>query len=705
MKQGATQVGVERSEALAAFAAEALDWPEVLQRLLPCAASAIGARALAELVPRSDEGARAALARSREMQALLGEGVAPPLDGQVDPLPSLASAGGFRRSLSGEELVQLARFLRRAEDVGHWLAARRNEAPACGRLWSGGGDLAPLRVHLERALDERGGVQDGASERLARLRAESARASERIEQVLREIARRPEWRAIVTDAGRVQVRGGRRMLAVRARSQSRIEGVVHDRSQTGETLFVEPREVVERANQLFELEADERAEVGKILTELTREVLLAREAIESEVGRFAELELALVSARYARAVDGRPARLPGEEGAHPGLLLRAFRHPLLLEQAREGRSREVVPLDLRLGTDFDLLVLTGPNTGGKTLALKGAGLAALMTRMGFSIPCGEGTTVPLYRAIVADIGDEQEIQQSLSTFSSHLVRIRAALERAGTDTLVLLDELGSGTDPMEGAALGEAILLELLARRTPTIATTHLGGLKTIAFRQARAENAHVEFDLATLAPLYSLVIGAPGESRALAIAKRLGLPAELVETARALLARPEGESDLLVEELRTMRLDTERLRSSAETRLLEAEERLGELAEERASLSSRGERLEGEAQRLLEERLSRARGSAERLRAILPQVSGATRAELERILAGLEEALGFALLTDRRRSFLEGLRKGSVVWLPGLKKRCEVLRVRKEERELELKLGQRTLTLGFDDVTYLEGS
>jgi DNA mismatch repair protein MutS2 len=695
-------------EALAAFAADALDWPEVRRLLAAFTASPIGTRALAELAPRGGEDARAALARAREMQALLAADDTPPLDGQPDPLPALAGAASFRRSFAGAELADLARFLRRAEDLGHWLAARRGPAPACARLWSGRDDLSSLRARLESALDERGNVADAASERLGRLRAEIARGSERVEQVLREVARRPDVRAILADGGRVQLRGGRRMLAVRARSEGRLDGVVHDRSQTGETLFVEPREVVSQANRLFELEADERAEIGRILAELTRETLLRRAALEAEAARWAELELALVSARYARSVSGRPARLPGEEGAHPGLLLRSFRHPLLLAQAGEGRlggGSGVVPLDLRLGTDFDLLVITGPNTGGKTLALKSAGLAALMTRMGLALPCEEGTTVPLYAAILADIGDEQEIQQSLSTFSSHLVRIRAALARAGEDTLVLLDELGSGTDPVEGAALGEAILLELLARRAPTLATTHLGALKSVPFRQARAENGHVEFDLATLAPLYSLVIGAPGESRALAIARRLGLPPALVERARALLERPPGESDRLVEELRVMRLDTERLRASAETRLLEAEARLAELAAERAALSSRGERLEGEAQRLLEERLARARAAAERVRAFLPQVSGAARGELERLLDGLEEALGSALLTDRRRAFLAGLRKGSLVWLPRLKKRCEILRVRKDSREVDLKLGQRTLTLGFDDVTYVEGS
>ncbi len=707
-----SQVQGEPRERWARFASDALDWPAVRECLLRFAPSPIGRRALLEIDPRSDDEARAALARARELQESLGRGEEPPLDGHPDPFPSLRAAVSYRRSLSGEELALLAKFLRRFEDLGQWLAARRAQLPSCERLWTARADLGPLRERLESSLDPRGGLAVHASQRLARLGAEIASLTHSVDQVLKEVARRPQWRSALAEAGRVQVRGGRRMLAVRARHASKLQGVVHDRSQTGETLFVEPHEVVASANHLSELEADARAEEARILLELTREVLAEREALELYGERVGELELALISARFARACDGRPARLAGENGTPPGLVLRAWRHPLLLEeqmhpeeQMHKERPAAVVPIDLRLGADFDLLVVTGPNTGGKTLALKGAGLAALMTRLGFALPCAEGTSVPLYDGILADVGDEQEIQQNLSTFSSHLARIRAALERAGENTLVLLDELGSGTDPSEGAALGEAILEELLERGTPTLATTHLGQLKAIAFRHARAENAHVEFDLGTLAPLYSLVIGAPGESRALAIARRLGLSAELVERARERLAKPSGETDQLMEQMRGIRLESEKLRSEVEARLVEAEERLRELERERTALALRGERLEAEAQRLLEERLARARAAVERVHSILPQVSGSTRAELERALAGLDQALGAALLSDKRRDFLTSLKKGSLVWLPRFKKRCEVVRIHKARGELVVKLGQRSLTVRFDDVTFLEGA
>ena len=347
------------------------------------------------------------------------------------------------------------------------------------------------------------------------------------------------------------------------------------------------------------------------------------------------------------------------------------------------------------------MLITGPNTGGKTLALKSAGLAALLTRMGLGFACASGTQVPLFDGLAADIGDEQEIQQSLSTFSSHLVRIRAALARATPATLVLLDELGGGTDPSEGAALGEALLEELLRCGIPTLASTHLGSLKEFAYRNARAENAHVEFDAESLRPLYSLVIGAPGESRALLIARRLGLSSALVERAEARLGKHAGP--LPQDELRGLRVEAERLRSEAEERLHGLERERGELAAQRDDLAARQALLAGEAQRGIEERTTRARAVLARLAQYLPQLATPVRTELERYLAEFEAALGDATLSERRAVFLAGLKKGELVWLPKFKKRVQITRIHKEKRELEVKLGARELRVSLDDVTIYE--
>src|SRR5262245_11224726 len=686
---------------LARFAAEALDWPAVRDVLRRHVVAPLGQRALDELAPRPAPEARAALERARELHSLLLEdGLEPPLGGASDPRPVLERADEFQRVLDGDELACVQRFLLALEDAQIWTRARRTRLVQCAALFARLPDLAPLRAELEAALDPKGRVRDDASPELARLRAGIAALEAAVERTIQALLRDPGVRAAIAEGhgGRIHRRGGRPVLALRAQHAARVAGIVHDRSQTGETVFVEPEAVVKHANALSELESDRRREEHRVLAELTRAVRARRDALVGASERMGELELAAVSARHARETGGCVPRR--EEGG--ALVLRAFRHPLLLEEQRLGRLGEVVPLDMRLGKEFDLLVITGPNTGGKTLALKGAGLAGLLVRMGLSVPCAEGSAVPLYDGIAADIGDEQEIQQSLSTFSSHLARIRAGLARAGRATLVLLDELGGGTDPSEGAALGAALLEELLARGAPTLASTHIGALKEFAYRHERAENAHVEFDVESLRPLYRLVIGAPGESRALAIARRLGLPGELVDRAEQHLG-PAGDGTLLLDEVQRLRVAAEKLRSEAEGRLVELERARAAQAGAEAELAARRTQLEAEAQRMIEERIARARAVSVRARAFLPQLPPAARAELERWLADLDESLGGAALSDRRATFLAALKKGELVWLPKFKKRVQVTRIYKEKRELDVKLGARELRVSFDDVTFYE--
>jgi len=685
------------------FAATALDWPAVRAVLRRHVSSTLGQRALEELRPRSEEGALAALERTRELLALLlSEGHEPPLAGVSDPRERLARAEEFQRSLDGEELAAVAHFLEVLEDARLWLIVRRTRLVQCAALFARLPDLAGLRAELEAALDAKGRVKDDASPRLAGLRLGIRELEGTIERTLTALQREPALRTAIAEghAGRVHRRGGRPTLAVRAQFVARVPGIVHDRSQTGETVFVEPEAIVRHANALSELEADAGREEQRICAELSRSVMARRDTLRSAAERAGELELAAMSARHARATGGTVPRVSApHEG---GLVLRSFRHPLLCEQLERGALETVVPLDLRLGREFDLLVITGPNTGGKTLALKSAGLAALMVRMGLALPCAEGSEVPLYDGIVADIGDEQEIQQNLSTFSSHLVRIRAGLARATRATLVLLDELGGGTDPAEGAALGEALLEVLLARGCSILASTHIGALKEAAYRHTRAENAHVEFDVETLRPLYVLVIGAPGESRALAIARRLGLPEELVIRAEALVG-PRGAGSLMLDEVRDLRVGAERLRGEAEARVQDLNEERARLAAEVEDQRLRASQLEAEAQRGIEERATGARAVAARARGFLPQLPPAARSELERWLDELDESLGGATLSQRRAAFMAGLKKDTLVWLPKFKKRVQVLRIYKDRRELDVKLGARDLRVSFDDVTFYE--
>ncbi|MEM7311151.1 MAG: hypothetical protein AAF682_31075 [Planctomycetota bacterium] len=696
---------VAQAGTLSGFAAAALDWPAIRALIRRHAPSALGQRAVDELVPRDDEDARRALLRLREMGESLERGAYPPLRGYPDPLPALEDAKAYSRALGGEDVDAVGRLLRVVDETATWLAARAEAAPESAELLRNRADTTALRGEIERSVDEKGEVLDGASQTLKRLREEIKRLQRDIERRVRVLANQPRIRNVLAEgsAGQVHRRGGRPVLAVRAKSRGHVPGIVHDSSQSGETVFVEPEEVVEAGNRLATARSDEKREVGRILTELTRAVLARLDVLRWLGARLAQLELAVAGASWAREVGGRAARLPGEEGAASGLVLRGMRHPLLIDEERAGRIERAVPIDLRLGDDFDMIVMTGPNTGGKTLALKSAGVAVLLTRLGLPLPFDEGSTVPLWDGVVADIGDEQEIQQSLSTFSSHLVRIQAGLERAGERTLVLLDELGGGTDPAEGAALGEAILTALLRRRVPTIASTHLGQLKEFAFLNARVENGSVEFDLETLAPLYRVLVGTPGESHALAIARRLGLPSEVLEQAESRLDRSADESHALLEGLRHARVDTERLRSTAEDRLVEVEARLAEAERERDELAQRKEQLEAEAQRGVEERVSDTRPHLEQARALLSRLPGEHKKALGEIVAGLEASLEGATLSDRRKEFLRSLKKGDVVWLPRYKKRCIVARIKKDKRQVLVRLGRQELTVAFDDVTFYE--
>jgi DNA mismatch repair protein MutS2 len=326
-----------------------------------------------------------------------------------------------------------------------------------------------------------------------------------------------------------------------------------------------------------------------------------------------------------------------------------------------------------------------------------------MARCGLPFPCAEGSTIPLYDGIVADIGDEQEIRQSLSTFSSHLVRLKAGLERAGPDTLFLLDELGAGTDPDEGAALSEAILEVLLERRVPTLASTHIGKLKEFAFRHPRAENACVEFDALTLAPCYRLIVGTPGESGALVIARRLGLPGGLVDRAQNRLVRRDAEVQKLMADVRIARTQAERVRSQAETRLEDVSRATREIEGKRQAIDRRGELLEAEAQKSIEERVRQARQHLARAQALLAQLSPVQRKAVEESLSALEAELSGTALSDRRQAFLDALGKGSYVYLPRYHQRVAVQKVDRANRELTVLLGNMKMKVSFDEVASYE--
>ncbi len=691
-----------RAQRLANYAARPLDFDDVQLVLERYAFTSLGLRAVRELAPLEYKAARTALARAREALALTKAGDAPTLGGVSDPMPWLAHARKAGRAVADDEVIGLRAFLEASKRLGMWLHEREGRAPELATIARDLPDFTDLIERLEATVDDRGRVRDHASPLLWRVRKEESEISASLDKLLRGYIARADIKAVLSDPNPHR-RGGRAVLAVKAKSSGRVRGIVHDRSSSGETVFIEPHEAVLLGNKLSEAQADERREVERILLELTRAILDAQPRIERAAERLAQMELAFLGARWAKEVDARPALITGDPGVAKGLLLRSARHPLLIEQMREGRLTEVIPIDLRLSEDFDVLIITGPNTGGKTLALKTAGLFALMTRAGLPIPAAEGTSVPLYDGIVADIGDEQEIQQSLSTFSSHLKRIKAGLERATEMTLVLLDELGSGTDPDEGAALSEAVLEQFLRRRSPTLVSTHIGKLKEFAFRHPRAENACVEFDARTLSPCYHLIMGSPGESGALVIARRLGLPAALVDRAQERLVRRDEDVRELMDDMRTARMQAERVRTDAESRLEDAERVKREVERQSEALAQKSEVLEAEAQKSIEDRVREAMKHLEGARNVLAQLPAAQRKALEDLLASVEGELTGKALGERRAAFLASLKKGSFVYLPRYKQRVPVHKIDHEKREITVKLGAMSLSVPFDEVTSFE--
>jgi DNA mismatch repair protein MutS2 len=688
---------VERSDE---FDASGLDLPLVRALFERLAVTSLGARAVRELGPRSDDEARAALARCAEMQDLERGGMRPSFAGVTDLRPIYAAVHGGSRPLDKEELAKLFAFVEACPRLAEWVTEHKAQCPTLAALLDGLPSLAGLRTALLQAVDERGELRDDASPRLARLRREVRELEAKVQDVVTRIASKPELRSHLTDF-KVHRRGGRRALAVKAKSSGRVPGLLLDRSHSGETVFVEPRAAVELSSRLVDVEADIRAEEARILVELTRLALEHEPAIVLASRRVGEWELAWICASFCREFGARCPEVASAPNTE--LVLRGARHPLLVDEQRAGRLDEVIAIDVRLGGDFDLLVITGPNTGGKTLALKTVGIAAWCARHGLPACCAEQSRVPLYAGLVVDIGDEQEISQSLSTFASHLKRICAGLERAGPATLFLLDELGGGTDPAEGAALGDALLEWLLERRTPTIATTHLGKLKEFCFRHGRAENASVEFDPQTLRPRYRLLIGTPGESNALVIAARCGLEPAIVARARERLERRDRDAAELMDKMRGAAEHTERLRSAAESKLVEVERVDAGLRAQRDELERRRDLVEAEAQRGLEERVRDAQRTLAQALPLLEQLPSEAARSLRELLTRAEGELSRASLTERRRAFLDALDKGQLVFVPRYRQRCVVKKIDRARREVTLQLGKLAVSVPFDEITWYE--
>jgi len=587
-------------------------------------------RELAEhLVPSTDEAEiRRAQDATEEAQRLLevrpNTGVRGAKD--VSSHVQRAAVGGVLQPI---DLLEVATTLAAGRSIKNLLLRQEIQVPVLARVARDIPDLAELEDAIRRTLDDEGRVLDGASDRLRTIRMELRAAYDRLMKRLHDLIGRASIHEALQEPI-ITMRAGRYVLPVKADFRGRVRGIVHDQSGSGATLFVEPLETVELANRWRQQGIEEEHEIERILLELSGRVGANQYGVLDTVHALARIDLAFAMGKLGLQMEAvRPAlhRLDGKPAADGVVHLLDARHPLL--------RGDVVPITAELGRTFDVLLITGPNTGGKTVALKTVGLLSLMAQAGLQIPAAEGSSLAIFSGVYADIGDEQSIAQNLSTFSSHVTRIVEILKSADSRALVLLDEIGAGTDPQEGSALSQAVLEQLVASRVYTIATSHYSELKSFAYATPRVENASVEFDPETLGPTFRLTIGLPGRSNALAIAQRLGLPEEIISRARERIHPTQQRAEELLADIHEhlARAQEERaqaasLRREAERHDQQLRARLAEVEHERSELLARTEDEAGAI-------LSELRREADALRRELRGL----RAERER-LAEIEQRI-----------------------------------------------------------------
>jgi DNA mismatch repair protein MutS2 len=575
---------------------ELLEFGKVCELLAGYTATSLGKELARGLEPSTDpDRIRHELALVTEMADALGQGLSPPLSGLHDVRLSVRRAA-IGSQLTAEQLLEIADTCACTGNVYRFRHRLGERQERLAELLAAVEDLGPVGKTITGCIDGRGHVLDMASRELAQIRQKLADVDERVKTVINRLLRDPELRKILRYPN-ATVSGDHYVLPVAVNHRHKLQGVVHRTSSTGETVFIEPAGVASLSAERAVFKGEEDREIRRVLRRLSAEVARVAKPLGYAVDVLAKLDLITAKARFSRDYN----MYAPEINAEGRLWLRQARHPLLEHLIRHGSPapwptdtearatapelpEAIVPIDVRLGFGFNLLVITGPNTGGKTVCLKTAGLLCLMTRAGMHAPAGEGSSVPVFEEILADIGDEQSLEQSLSTFSSHVSRIAHIFRTASDKSLVLLDELGAGTDPTEGAALGRAILDGLDRLGCRALVTTHLGDLKTYAFHNERAENGAVEFDTETFRPTYRLLIGQFGQSNALRIARRLKLPPELLRRARRYLRRRQRRAPDMAQ-LQKLREDAEKAREEALAKAHEAEREAEELRQQQERL------------------------------------------------------------------------------------------------------------------------
>ena len=579
-----------------------LEFPKIRERMAALATTELGRARARALQPSSDASlVRRRQAETEEAATVLAYNGSNPMSPFCDvrEFLKLAQIGS---TLSAKSLLQIADAIKASRLVRGALVTDREDTPLLTQLGSTLYTNRRLEEDIFDAILSEDEISDHASPELNDIRRHIRLLNDRIRDRLNSIVRGASTSKYLMDTI-VTMRNGRYVVPVKAECRSNVPGIVHDQSGTGSTLFIEPMAVVEAGNELKQWAVKEKNEIERILAAFSAQIGPDAEIIDDSLSTLAEVDMIFARAALGRAMHAVPPKL-NEEGRVN--LIRA-RHPLI-------DPEKVVPSNLWLGTDFTTLVITGPNTGGKTVTLKTVGLLTLMAQAGMQIPAAFGSELAIFDEVYADIGDEQSIEQSLSTFSSHMTNIVGILENVTENSLVLFDELGAGTDPTEGAALAMSILNQLLEQKVRTMATTHYSELKVFALATPGVENASVEFNVETLRPTYRLSIGVPGKSNAFEISRKLGLPEALIESARERLTRDQVQFEDVIANAEYHRQIAEKERKLAEEAHVETQRLRDEAEKLRSELAANREREMRKAREEARRVLQRAQRESEQL-------------------------------------------------------------------------------------------
>ena len=678
-----------------------LELPQVLQLLSACAGSIGGKEACLRLSPVTDlEEVELLLQQTTAASTLCARNGNPVFGDVTDVSASLerAERGG---ALQPKELLRIAGILRCARTTQGYVS-EDDEKTVLDSLFKALTPNKYLEDKIFGAILSEEEIADTASSELADIRRHMRIQSGKIRDSLQKVISSPAYSKFLREPI-ITIRQGRYVVPVKSECKNDVPGLVHDVSSSGSTYFVEPMSAVNANNALRELELKEKKEIERILAELSAEAAGYREAINLDYRMLVQLDVIFAKAKLGYKMRAG-APIMNDQGR---VELRKARHPLI-------DPKSVVPISVRLGTDFDTMIITGPNTGGKTVTLKTIGLLTLMAECGLHIPAGDGSVLSTFDAILADIGDEQSIAQSLSTFSSHMRTIVDVVAQCDDRTLVLFDELGAGTDPAEGAALATAIIEFCRKMGSHVVATTHYAELKLYAMRTKGVINASCEFDVETLRPTYKLLIGIPGKSNAFAISRKLGLAEEILKEADDLVDKSDKDFEDVLAQLEQQRQQMESARQEAE-RLRQETAKIKQQSEEyheqlRREKEKAMESARREAQYIIEEARAAANLASEELKAMKKQLQDSAdttglnqrQSDLRRNLNEVEEKLRSVQPQRERPKPSRGILVGDTVELLKLGTKASVIAINKDGT-LQLRAGILKMTAAQDEVYLLE--